>query len=154
MSNPVEQRKAVRESIDGVLAKITELETTITDFNGDNPALNLKLNEYTASLQSLHTAGMALLGRNGAPYEVPVELLTYIDDGGNPDAFIIDLIRSAAVANEAAKGKVEAFRTLEEGLLEDIQSQFPEIIADYKALRPAGKQEEAKEVAAAAAAKT
>ncbi|KAG7668816.1 hypothetical protein Ndes2526B_g00522 [Nannochloris sp. 'desiccata'] len=154
MSNPVEQRKAVRESIDGVLAKITELETTITDFNGDNPALNLKLNEYTASLQSLHTAGMALLGRNGAPYEVPVELLTYIDDGGNPDAFIIDVIRSAAVANEAAKGKVEAFRTLKEGLLEDIQSQFPEIIADYKALRPAGKQEEAKEVAAAAAAKT
>jgi hypothetical protein len=83
MSNPVEQRKAVRESIDGVLTKvrdhhlihlitlrscflslsdyihisfmmhlsttnslfsqITELETLITDFDGDNPALNAKL---------------------------------------------------------------------------------------------------------------
>lgn len=83
MTNPVEQRKAVRESIDGVLGKvrdhkqishehlstcslpleieiimferitsspsktlllqITELETLITDFNGDNPALNSKL---------------------------------------------------------------------------------------------------------------
>lgn len=49
---------------------------------------------------------------------------------------------------------IHVCRTLKEGLLEDIQSQFPEIIADYKALRPAGKQEEAKEVAAAAAAKT
>jgi hypothetical protein len=57
---------------------------------------------------------MALQGRNGAPYEVPVELLAYVDDGGNPDAFIIDVIRSAAAANEAAKGKVEAFRYVEE----------------------------------------
>lgn len=53
---------------------------------------------------------MSLQGRNGAPYEIPVELLTYVDDGGNPDAFIVDVIRSAAAANEAAKGKVEAFR--------------------------------------------
>jgi hypothetical protein len=53
---------------------------------------------------------MALRSRNDAPYEVPVELLTYIDEGGNPDAFIIDAIRSAAAANESAKGKVEAFR--------------------------------------------
>jgi len=83
MANPVEQREAVRESIDGVLGKvrdhkqishehlstcslplkiwiatfgritsspsktrlsqITELETIITDFNGDDPALNDKL---------------------------------------------------------------------------------------------------------------
>ena len=53
---------------------------------------------------------MSLQGRNGAPYEIPVELLTYVDEGGNPDAFIVDVIRSAAAANEAAKGKVEAFR--------------------------------------------
>jgi hypothetical protein len=34
-------------------------------------------------------------------------------------------------------------RTLREGLLEDIERQFPKIIAEYKALRPpAEKQEE------------
>jgi len=43
-------------------------------------------------------------------------------------------------------------RTLKEGLLEDMELQFPEIIAEYKALRPAGKQEEEKDAAAAAAA--
>jgi hypothetical protein len=45
-------------------------------------------------------------------------------------------------------------RTLKEGLLEDIQRQFPQIIEEYKALRPAGNQEEKEEEAAVAAAKT
>ena len=66
--------------------------------------------EYVASLKSLHAAGTALERRPGLPFEIPVELLRYVDDGGNPDAFIIDVVRSAAVANEAAKGKVDAFR--------------------------------------------
>ena len=67
-------------------------------------------NSYITSLQSLHASGTSLAQSNGAPFEVPVELLKYIDDGGNPDNFIVDVVRSASVANEAAKGKVDAFR--------------------------------------------
>ena len=66
--------------------------------------------EYIVSLKSLHSAGSALLGPSQRPLELPVELLRYVDDGGNPDTFIKDTITSAVAANQAVKGKADAFR--------------------------------------------
>lgn len=91
-----------------------------------------------ASLKELHGAGSALQRGGGAPYEAPVELLRYVDDGGNPDAFIVEVIRSAAAANEAARGKVLAGSALRQGVTEDVARHFPETAAAYAALRTSG----------------
>ena len=65
------------------------------------------------SLKDLHAAAAPLQRPPASapkPYEVPVELLRYVDDGGNPDMFIRDVIRGVVEANQGSKGKVEAFR--------------------------------------------
>jgi len=67
-------------------------------------------NDYIASLKSLHSTAAPLVRSPGQPYEVPLELLQYLDDGGNPDIFMKDVMRSVVAANQASKGKVLAFR--------------------------------------------
>lgn len=46
--------------------------------------------------------------REALAVEVPVELLKYIDEGGNPDVFTAEVFELANRANQLAKGKVEA----------------------------------------------
>ncbi len=47
--------------------------------------------------------------REALAVDVPVELLRYIDEGGNPDAFTSEIFNRANRSNQLAKGKVEAF---------------------------------------------
>jgi mediator of RNA polymerase II transcription subunit 10 len=47
--------------------------------------------------------------REALAVDIPVELLRYIDEGGNPDVFTAEVFEQANKANQEAKGKVEAF---------------------------------------------
>lgn len=86
-------------------------------------------------LKALHMVGGALRRPTGESYEVPAELMQYLDDGGNPDVFIADVMRSCQAANEASRAKVEAFREWQRGLAEQLDGGKPELAAEYKALR-------------------
>ena len=46
--------------------------------------------------------------REAVAVDVPVELLQYVDGGGNPDAFTADVFRRANRGNQLAKGRVQA----------------------------------------------
>ena len=62
-------------------------------------------------MKALHELSTTpLRSRTGEAFEVPVELLRYLDDGGNPDVFVAEVVRSCQAANEASRGKVVAFR--------------------------------------------
>ena len=52
-------------------SQIYELEATVTDFNGDQQLLHDRINELLADLAQLQAR------RDGASFEVPVELLRY-----------------------------------------------------------------------------
>jgi hypothetical protein len=91
-------------------------------------------------LKALHAAGGALCRPNGEPFEVPLELLQYLDDGGNPDVFIADVMRSCQAANEASRAKVEAFREWQRGVAEQLEGANPALAAEYQALRRGGAQ--------------
>ncbi len=47
--------------------------------------------------------------REALAVDVPVELLRYVDEGGNPDAFTSEIFQRANRSNQLVKGKVEAF---------------------------------------------
>lgn len=47
--------------------------------------------------------------RGGLAVDIPVELLRYVDEGGNPDVFTSEIFQRANRSNQLAKGKVEAF---------------------------------------------
>lgn len=50
--------------------------------------------------------------RESLAVEVPVELLRYVDEGGNPDVFTAETFRRANRGNQLAKGRVQAFAQL------------------------------------------
>ena len=50
--------------------------------------------------------------RGSLAVEVPVELLKYVDEGGNPDAFTAEVFRRANRGNQLARGRVQAFARL------------------------------------------
>lgn len=61
----------------------------------------------TQLVDGLHTlAGQ----RSAVDLQVPVELLRYLDDGGNPDAFTTEMFSRAHADNQQAKGRVDALR--------------------------------------------
>lgn len=67
-------------------------------------------NQYIARLAALHSSAADLTRGAGERYEVPVELVRYVDDGGNPDVWMAVAMRSTVAANQSSKGKVTAFR--------------------------------------------
>lgn len=48
--------------------------------------------------------------RGAVDLQVPAELLRYLDDGGNPDAFTTEVFSRAHADNQQAKGRVDALR--------------------------------------------
>jgi hypothetical protein len=81
-------------------------------------------------------AGLAELGgaREAVAVDVPVELLQFVDGGGNPDAFTADVFRRANRGNQLAKGRAAALRGFRGALLAEARSAFPEDTAAYLAL--------------------
>ena len=80
----------------------------------------------------MHSAAQ-LAGKEHSPVEVPVELLKYVDEGGNPDVFLIESIKSAVMSNQNARGKSIAFREFREKLLAELESNgFENFVAQYK----------------------
>lgn len=91
-------------------------------------------NEYLAELAKLQGLRDSL-SPGGVPIEVPIELLRYVDDGGNPDVFTVDAIKASVAANQISKGKAEAFRQLKDRTTQKLKEAFPEDITDYQQLR-------------------
>lgn len=58
-------------------------------------------------VEGLHTLSTQ---RGAVDLQVPVELLRYLDDGGNPDAFTTEVFSRAHADNQQAKGRVDALR--------------------------------------------
>ena len=81
-------------------------------------------------------AGLAELGaaREAVAVDVPVELLQYVDGGGNPDAFTADVFRRANRGNQLAKGRAAALRGCRGALLAEARAAVPEDAAAYLAL--------------------
>jgi hypothetical protein len=98
--------------------------------------------EYIVSLKQLHDVAPALTQAGSvSPLEVPMELLQYVDDGGNPDVFLADAVKAAVEANQAARGKVEGFREFRRKLLEGLEKGgYPDDVAAYASMREEDKK--------------
>ena len=92
-----------------------------------------KKNENTRS--DLHSSLGNLAhpqNREGAAVDVPVELLSALDDGLAPDAFTVQVFRRANRANQLSKGKAAAVAALRDALLSEASVKFPEAARSYK----------------------
>mmetsp|Transcript_8835 Transcript_8835/g.26448 ORF Transcript_8835/g.26448 Transcript_8835/m.26448 type:complete len:204 (+) Transcript_8835:197-808(+) len=115
---------ALQDSLD----KLHELEITIEDCCGDTELLVGRLDGLLESLGALH-------GKSSeAAFDVPLDLIKFVDAGGSPDVFLGGVTRTALSDNQAAAGKVAALGAFREEILKQAAAAFPEDTAAYLAL--------------------
>lgn len=113
-------RRPALQAADQLLWKLVQLEDTLSDFSEDQQeVLEVLLNQYTETLGKLQSC-CSLLEDN-----VPLDLVSFLDEGGNPDVFTRELFVGCVAANQEAKGKVLAFRQLSQELSQGLKGAYP-----------------------------
>jgi hypothetical protein len=71
-------------------------------------------NAYIAGLEKLYDSGKQglLVDAEGEPIDVPIELVQYIDEGGNPDDFMKQTMMAMLEASQSRKGKLDVMQKL------------------------------------------
>ncbi|KAJ9528629.1 hypothetical protein QJQ45_020394 [Haematococcus lacustris] len=120
-----ENKKKLLDGLKSVIWQTCELEETVTHL--DNPAvLHERLQNYEKSLLGLVQLTPALAG-----VRVPVEMLQYVDQGGNPHQYTAEVFEACVRDNQLVKGKVVAVQSLYDALLAELTTQQPEVAAAY-----------------------
>jgi uncharacterized protein (UPF0335 family) len=70
-----------------------------------------QLNAYIGALESLYTEASSL---HGDEVEVPLEVVQYVDDGGNPDECMRHIMSAVLRESQRIHGKKHAIEVFEE----------------------------------------
>lgn len=72
-----------------------------------------------------------LLGLSQSPYTseypIPIDVITYIEDGRNPDIYTREFVEVTAKSNARLKGKMKGFAKLRDVLGEKVSQEFPHL---------------------------
>jgi len=120
--------KALVEIVDHlrILMGITHEFTEPTE---QQPLLHSVLNEkYLASLQNLQNM-------ETFDFDVPLEVLEFIDNGSDPQLYNLNLNDTLANLNKVANAKSEAFQFFKSELEKDMANQLPDQWEKYKQLQ-------------------
>eukprot|EP00890_Picochlorum_soloecismus_P000522 jgi/Picsp_1/1470/NSC_04948-R1_mediator of rna polymerase ii transcription subunit 10 len=105
----------VRDCLAKVIEQIIELEAKVSAHDANqSESLERQLNAYIAGLEKLYDNGKQglLVDSEGEPIDVPVELVQYIDEGGNPDDFMRQTMMAMLEASQSRKGKLDVMQKL------------------------------------------
>ncbi|CAN7077913.1 unnamed protein product [Brassica oleracea var. botrytis] len=127
-----ENLNQVINSIQKTLGLLHQLHLTVSSFT---PASQLHLLQRLNSLVS-ELNSMTKLSEK-CNIQVPMEVLSLIDDGKNPDEFTRDVINSCVARNQVTKGKTDAFKDLRKHILEELEETFPDEVDKYREIRAA-----------------
>ncbi|CAN8313212.1 unnamed protein product [Cochlearia groenlandica] len=136
-----ENLNQVINSIQKTLGLLHQLHLTVSSFT---PASQLHLLQRLNSLV-VELDNMSKLSEK-CNVQVPMEVLSLIDDGKNPDEFTRDVLNSCIARNQVTKGKTDAFKDLRKYILEDLDETFPDEVEKYREIR-ASSAAEAKRLA-------
>lgn len=120
----------VNNSIHKSLSLLHQLHLTVSSFNVSSqlPLLQ-RLNALVTELDTMQKLG------DSCNIQVPMEVVNLIDDGKNPDEFTKDVFNTCISKNQTLKGKTEAFKSLRNHLLENLEEAFPDDVEVYREIR-------------------
>ncbi|KAG0204517.1 Mediator of RNA polymerase II transcription subunit 10 [Mortierella sp. GBA30] len=115
---------------------LLELSITVYDFQTEsNSLVYQKIQELITQLSDIEGF------KDKLDMVVPWEVLSYIEDGKNPDLFSKTFVEAVAGENQFTNGKITALKasggstiyiSFEAALTQNLGSTFPEEIADYE----------------------
>lgn len=98
--------------------------------------LAAQLTQLSSALQAvgrLADAAQAVDGGRGLA-DVPLELITYVDGGRNPDIYTREFVELVRRENQLMRGKARAFGSFRDVLAREIASANPELRDDVAAV--------------------
>lgn len=136
LPTPVEGRagEALRGDLQRVVESLIELGVVVHDYPGDEPRsselLQRKLGEFLADARSVASSADDVAG-----IDVPLDILTYIDNGRNPDIYSREFVELITRLNQSIAGELDALAQFKNQLAVDIAEQFPELEPHVAAFR-------------------
>ncbi|KAF9138264.1 Mediator of RNA polymerase II transcription subunit 10 [Linnemannia schmuckeri] len=115
------QRQALEKKLQELIQSLLELSITVYDFQTEsNSLVHQKIQELTQQLGEIEQF------KDQLDMMVPWEVLSYIEDGKNPDLFSKTFVEAVAGENQFTNGK-----SFEAALAQNLGDAFPEDMADY-----------------------
>ncbi|CUM48498.1 Mediator of RNA polymerase II transcription subunit 10 [Debaryomyces fabryi] len=112
------------EQLQGLIDSFIELGVLVHDNQGtqqSHTALTHKTNQVISQLSSLTDSGFT------QQYPIPVDVISYIEDGRNPDVYTREFVEVTARSNARLKGKMLGFQKLRDVLGDKLSKEFPEL---------------------------
>lgn len=113
---------AAAEQLQGLIESLIELGVLVHDNQGtqqSHTALTMKTNQVVSQLSSITAASFT------QQYPIPVDVISYIEDGRNPDVYTREFVEATAKSNARLKGRMLGFRKLRDTLGEKLEKEFP-----------------------------
>ncbi|KAF9536866.1 Mediator of RNA polymerase II transcription subunit 10 [Mortierella hygrophila] len=125
-------REALEKKLQELIQSLLELSITVYDFQAEsNSLVHQKIQELTKQLGEIEAF------KDQLDVMVPWEVLSYIEDGKNPDLFSKTFVEAVAGENQFTNGKVTAMKaslsslSFEAALAQNLGDAFPDDMADY-----------------------
>jgi mediator of RNA polymerase II transcription subunit 10 len=117
-------------SVQRSLVLLHQLHCSVSTFTMPSQLLLLeRLNGLASELEVMHKAA------ENCHVQIPLEVVSFIDEGRNPDEYTRNLLNSCVQRNQVSRGKVDAFKALRKHLLEEAEDAFPDEIEAYRGIR-------------------
>lgn len=115
---------AIASNLQLLVESLIELGVMVHDFQGmpqSHTALTHKTNQVVSLLSGLTNSPFA------QQYPIPLDVISYIEDGRNPDIYTREFVEVTAKTNARLKGKMEAFQKLRDVLGDKLVQEFPHL---------------------------
>lgn len=115
---------ATGEKIQGLIESLIELGVLVHDNQGtqqSHSALVHKVNQVVSQLSSL------LSNTFTEQYPIPIDVISYIEDGRNPDIYSREFVEVTAKSNARIKGRLQGFSKLRDTLGTKLAREFPRL---------------------------
>lgn len=117
LSNEIDLLKKLIES----LVNVGVLVYGAQDLPQSKSNICSKINQIVEQLSSLNTNLL-----NG-DFPIPIDIISYIENGRNPEIYTREFVETTARTNALVKGKMLGFGKLQEVLSSNICSSFPHL---------------------------
>lgn len=115
---------ATASQLQALVESFIELGVLVHDNQGthqSHTALTHKTNQVISQLSGLTNSPFT------QQYPIPVDVISYIEDGRNPDIYTREFVEVTAKSNARLKGKMLGFATLRDVLGEKLVEEFPHL---------------------------
>lgn len=116
---------ATAEQLLSLIESFIELGVLVHDNQGTQQS-------HTALIHKTNQVVSQLSGLTSSPYTnqypIPIDVISYIEDGRNPDIYTREFIEVTAKSNARLKGKMQGFGRLRDVLGEKLGKEFPRLV--------------------------